>query len=350
MISTSARLLSLLSLLQSQREWSGAELAERTGVDVRTLRRDVDRLRELGYAVSASSGPGGGYRLDRGAVTPPLLFSDDEAIAVALALTETASTLEGSRDAVMGALARMNRLLPPRLSRRLSAVERATTHLTGPRPRTAFRTLASLASAVLDRSVITFGYIDAQANRTRREVEPLRLVHARGHYYLVAMDRHRGALRTFRLDRVEARSLSVTAETFAPPVDDAALDAWVARSVEGRPAAHVAEVAVHGRWEELRATLPHWLGELTPLDESRARLTLRADSLDGLVALVVYTGREVEVLSPPQLREALAAVAARLTNAAARRDAPGTPAPCSRLDSPIEGPWGGAAGASRPAE
>lgn len=317
MLSTSARLLSLLSLLQSQREWPGAELAGRLEVDVRTLRRDVDRLRELGYAVAASAGPGGGYRLDRGSATPPLLFTDDEAVAVALALTEAAGAFDGARDAALGALARVDRLLPPRLRRRLAALEKATVHLAGPRPRAAFRTLAALAGAVLDRDVVAFGYVDAQARRSRREVEPLRLVNARGLYYLVAHDRGRDALRTFRVDRVEPRSVVASGERFAPRATDAEVEAWVARSVEGRPAAFVGELAVRGRYEDLAPALPRWLGELSPLDAERTRVVVRADSLDGLVALAVCVGREVEVLSPPSLAEAFEAVAARLRRAAA---------------------------------
>lgn len=319
MISTSARLLSLLSLLQSQREWPGAELAERIEVDVRTLRRDVDRLRELGYAVVSSTGPGGGYRLDRGSATPPLLFTDDEAIAVALALTETAGTLDGARDAALGALARMNRLLPPRLRRRLASLERATTHLAGPRPRTAFRTLATLAAAVLDHAVVRFGYVDAQARRTRREVEPLRLVHARGVYYLVVWDRDRGALRTFRVDRIDGRSVAPSDERATPRVSGAELDAWIVQAIEGPRALVVGEVAIEGRYEDLAPALPRWLGELSPLDATRTRLVLRADSLDALVALVVYVGRDVEILSPPSLAAAFTAVAARLRRAAGPR-------------------------------
>lgn len=316
MISTSARLLSLLSLLQTRREWPGPELAARLEVDVRTLRRDVDRLRELGYVITSTAGPGGGYRLDRGSATPPVLFTDDEAVAVALALTETAGSLEGAHDAALGALARVDRLLPPRLRRRLAALERATTHVAGPRPRASFRVLATLAAAVTERAVATFGYLDAQARRTRRTVEPLRLVHTRGLYYLIAWDRDRDALRTFRVDRVEAREAAVTDEVFTPRVTGAALDAYIARAVEGAPAAHVGEVAITGRYDDLLARLPRWLGELRPLDAARARLTVRADSLDGLVALVVHAGCEVEVLSPPSLAEAFARVAARLQRAA----------------------------------
>lgn len=315
MISTSARLLSLLSLLQTQREWPGSTLAERMEVDVRTLRRDIDRLRELGYAIASSTGPGGGYRLDRGSTTPPLLFTDDEAIAVALALTETAGTIDGARDAALGALARMDRLLPPRLRRRLSALERATTHLDGPRRRAPFRALAALATAVTDHVVVSFGYLDAQARRSRRAIEPLRIVHTRGLYYVIAWDRDRDALRTFRVDRIDARSVTLSDEGFTPRVTGAALDEYIARTVEGTASAHVGEVSIEGRYDELAVTLPRWLGELAPIDATHTRLTLRADSLDGLVALVVFVGRDVTVLSPPSLAEAFARVAARLQRA-----------------------------------
>lgn len=320
-LSTSARLLSLLSLLQTQREWPGLALAERLEIDVRTLRRDVDRLRELGYVIAASTGPGGGYRLDRGSTTPPLLFTDDEAVAVALALTEAAGSLDDARHAALGALARIDRLLPPRLRRRLAALERATTHVSGPRPRASFHALAALARAITGRTVTAFGYLDAQARRTRRSVEPLRIVHTRGLYYLVAWDRDRDALRTFRVDRLDARSLDCEGDGFTPRVTGDALDAYIARTVEGAPTAHVAEVAVEGRCDDLRVALPRWLGELHPMGETRTRVTVRADSVDGLVALVVMLGRDVEILSPPSLAEAFARVAQRLQRAVAVRGA-----------------------------
>ena len=164
--------------------------------------------------------------------------------------------------------------------------------------------------------MVTFGYVDASANRTRREVEPLRLVHARGVYYLVAHDRGRAALRTFRVDRIEARGVTPSDERFTPAASGAELDAWIAQSIEGRPAPCVGELALQGRYEDLAPALPRWLGELSPLDAGRTRLVVRAESLDALVAMVVYVGREVEVLSPPSLAEAFAAVAARLSRAA----------------------------------
>ncbi|TDD13854.1 YafY family transcriptional regulator, partial [Actinomadura sp. KC06] len=202
---SSARLLRLLSLLQARREWPGPELAGRLGVSVRTVRRDVDRLRELGYPVHATPGAAGGYGLEAGTAMPPLLLDDEEAVAIAVGLRAAAGgAVEGIGEASVRALAKLEQVLPSRLRRRVTALHTATTPLTGPPagPAVDPETLTVLAAACRDRERVRFAYRDAGGAETGRHAEPYGLVTAGRRWYLVAYDADRGAWRTFRADRI----------------------------------------------------------------------------------------------------------------------------------------------------
>ncbi|HEY9369532.1 YafY family protein [Streptomyces sp.] len=204
MTDTPARLLNLLSLLQTPREWPGSELAERLSVSARTIRRDIDRLRELGYPVEATKGAIGGYRLVAGTAMPPLLLDDEEAVAIAVGLRAGAGhAIEGVEEASVRALAKLEQVLPARLRHRVSTLQNATIPLTrGDGATVAPQTLTALAGAVTGQERLRFGYRAGDGAESRRLVEPYRLVSTGRRWYLVAYDLGREDWRTFRVDRV----------------------------------------------------------------------------------------------------------------------------------------------------
>lgn len=203
---TPARLLQLLSLLQTPREWPGGELSDRLGVSRRTVRRDIDRLRELGYPVQATKGADGGYRLVAGKAMPPLVLDDEEAVAIAVGLRAGAGhALEGVDEASVRALAKLEQVLPARLRHQVATLQAATTPLTsGDGPSIAPETLTVMASTVAGRERLRFAYRDKDGGESRRLTEPHRLVSTGRRWYLVAYDLDRADWRTFRVDRVSA--------------------------------------------------------------------------------------------------------------------------------------------------
>jgi predicted DNA-binding transcriptional regulator YafY len=323
-LAASTRVLRLLSLLQARGEWSGRDLGERLEVDVRTLRRDVDRLRDLGYAIDSSSGVGGGYRLGRGTTTPPLLLDDDEAVAVAVALAASAGSNGPSEDVAVGVLAKLNQVLPPRARRKLGAIEAATIALPDGRPRIDFRVLAALAGACRDAVETRFSYLDARGASSRRTVEPLRLVHARMRWYLVARDVDRDDFRTFRVDRVASREVDVTARRFVPREPPEGIAAYAARALVSAPYRFRARLLLAGAVDELAAKIPTWIGTLEARSPRRAVLTVGADTEAALAALILHADVDFELLDPPDLAPALAAAGRRLLAGARalRRAAP----------------------------
>ncbi|MEU5002420.1 transcriptional regulator [Streptomyces sp. NPDC021622] len=240
-----ARMLRLLSLLQTRREWSGAELAERLGVTGRTVRRDIDRLRELGYPVEGTTGHAGGYRLAAGTDLPPLLLDDEEAIAIAVALRTATSGVTGIEETAVRALAKLEQVLPARLRHQVSALQTATVPLAwGGGPQADPGALAALAAACRDHEAVTFDYRSRQATEaTARRVEPHALVAAGNRWYLVAHDLGKDGWRTFRVDRLAA--VSPTGRRFTPrelPADDPA--AHVATTIATAPARYTARATV----------------------------------------------------------------------------------------------------------
>jgi predicted DNA-binding transcriptional regulator YafY len=206
MLRTSARLLRLLSLLQARADWSGQELADQLGVTTRTIRNDMERLRDLGYPVHASPGVGGGYRLGAGAALPPLLLDDEEAVAVAVGLrTAAAGSVTGIQETSIRALAKLEQVLPSRLRYRVNAVAAATVEIPAPGPAVDPEVLTAIAGACRDCQRLRFDYRDHDGSATIRTVEPHRLVHDRGRWYLVAWDVERADWRTFRADRIRPR-------------------------------------------------------------------------------------------------------------------------------------------------
>ncbi|MEQ0557885.1 WYL domain-containing protein [Amycolatopsis sp. NEAU-NG30] len=308
---TSARLLALLSLLQARRDWPGELLAERLDVSVRTVRRDVDRLRELGYPITAAKGPDGGYRLGAGTDLPPLLFDDDQAVALAVALRTVAGA--GIEEAAARALHTVRQVMPSRLRHRVDALAVTAVAPTGPAADPAV--LATLGAVVRAREVLRFGYADGAPRRA----EPHHLVTWRGRWYLVAWDLDRGDWRTFRVDRISPRV--PTGPRFTPrelPGGDVA--AFVAARFEGRDAA--------GEWPcrgEVILGLPARVvaayardGVVEELGPDRCRLVLGAWSWVGLAASIGRFDADVEVVGPDELKDAFAVLARRYAAAADR--------------------------------
>ncbi|MCX5406664.1 YafY family transcriptional regulator [Streptomyces sp. NBC_00335] len=322
MTDTPARLLSLLSLLQTPREWPGSELAERLRVSARTIRRDIDRLRELGYPVEATLGAEGGYRLVAGAAMPPLVLDDEEAVAIAVGLRAGAGhAIEGVEEASVRALAKLEQVLPGRLRRRVGALQSATVAVArGDGASVDPRTLTAIASAVAGPERLRFAYRARDGVASRRLVEPYRLVSTGSRWYLVAYDMERGDWRTFRVDRMSEPY--ATGARFAPrelPMD--AVD-FVRLGLRGG-GTYPVDVTFTG--ERCADALPGWLRERVVVEpgsgavEEGGGVRVRfesADSPEWLVARLGLVGVPFTVHGPGALVEAARALGARLAEAA----------------------------------
>jgi len=310
-LKTSARALRLLSMLQVRREWSGQELSQRLEVDARTIRRDVERLRDLGYMIDASAGPGGGYRLGAGTATPPLLLDDDEAVAVAMALGASAAAA-ATDDVALRVLAKLDQLLPRRLRRRLAALPAVTVSIANPRTAISLSILAAIAAACRDEVQLRFSYRDNRGAVTARSVEPMRLVHTGYRWYLAAWDIARNDWRTFRVDRVQPQPRLAVGERFVPrqpPVDFATL---VSRAISSMPHRYQARVRLNGSLGDIKARIPPWLGVLEPLDDGHCFLTIGGETHEMIAAMIVHAGVDFTLLEPPELAQPIRDVAARL--------------------------------------
>ncbi len=327
MTDPTSRVLDLLSLLQTHRFWSGIELSERLGVSPRTLRRDVDRLRSLGYPVDATPGAAGGYRLAAGAHMPPLLLDDEEAIAIAVGLRAAAgAAIEGIEETSVRAMAKLDQVLPDRLRRRVDAVHSNVVSLrwgSWDGPMVDPEDLAVLSQACRDHEQARFEYERADGEASRRLVEPHALVSAGRRWYLVAWDVRRDDWRTFRLDRLrDARLAGARFDPRELPAADAA--EFVARSLSSRPSRHEAKVLVRGSVEDVEPVARWAGGEVEPVDATTCSVTLGADWLDWLAVGVSSLAMrfEVQLDAPPELVEELATMCTRLGPAIdAARDA-----------------------------
>jgi len=317
MLETSARLLRLLSLFQAQRYWSGAALAERLEVTPRTLRRDVDRLRSLGYPVNSTSGVDGGYQLGAGSTLPPLLLDDDEAVAVAVGLRTAASgTVAGIEEASMRALSKLEQVLPERLRRRVTALYSSILSLARSGPVVDAGLLSLLAGACRDLSTLRFQYSSRDGAMTAREVEPHRLVHTGRRWYLAAWDRGREQWRTFRVDRIQPRVVAGARFT-AREAPDGDFAAYVLRSVTYQPYPHHAVVTLHAPAEAVADRLPPGAGIIEAVGDHRCTLNTGAVSLDTLSVYLALVGFDFEVQEPPELIERVRCLAERFGRAAA---------------------------------
>ncbi|MFG2173474.1 helix-turn-helix transcriptional regulator [Streptomyces niveus] len=327
MTDTPARLLNLLSLLQTPREWPGSELAERLEVSPRTIRRDIDRLRDLGYPVEASRGAVGGYRLVAGTAMPPLLLDDEEAVAIAVGLRAGAGhAIDGVEEASVRALAKLEQVLPSRLRRRVSTLQAATVPLLvrGDAASVDPRTLTAIAAAITGAERLRFGYRAGDGTRTKRQVEPYRLVSTARRWYLVAYDLGREDWRTFRLDRVGEPF--PTGARFTPrelPTGDAAK--FLSSSMSRAQPQIELDVSFAAPAEFVAARLPPSLGVPEPTGPDSCRLRAgSADSLEWVALRLALVDCEFTVRRPALLIEHIAELGGRLTRAAGDGEALGT--------------------------
>ncbi|HEU4948869.1 MAG TPA: YafY family protein [Kribbella sp.] len=325
---TSGRLLRLLSLLQSRRDWTGVQLAERLGVTVRTVRRDIDKLRSLGYPVNATLGVAGGYQLGAGAQLPPLLLDDEEAVAVAIGLrTAAGGTVEGIAETSLRALAKLEQVLPSRLRHRISALQKMTVPLAGGAPTVDPDVLTAVAAACRDHERLRFDYRDRAGTAMLRSTEPHRLVHTGRRWYLVAWDLDRDDWRTFRVDRLKPRI--PTGPRFKPrDLSDAEVARRTSEGISTGVYRYHGRLILHSPAEEVLEVVPPTAGVVEPIDASRCRLIVGSPSLEQLGVYVALLGFDFEIEEPTELYDVIGPIAARLTAALAPRpgnDRPGRP-------------------------
>ncbi|MFE3603831.1 helix-turn-helix transcriptional regulator [Streptomyces sp. NPDC059142] len=303
MLDTSARLLRLLSLLQTPRAWPGSELAERLGVSGRTVRNDIDRLRELGYPVDATRGATGGYRLGAGAVMPPLLLDDEEAVAVTIALrTAAQGAVPGTEETSLRALSKLEQVLPSRLRRRVRTLQAYTVAVPDDRPAPALSAdvLTTLVSACRDRERLRFDYLDHAGSPTRRVVEPYRAVNWGRRWYLVAWDTEREDWRTFRADRIRPRT--PTGPRFAPREPPGAdIAAYVSRRVSGAAWRHHARVTVHAPAADVVERINPAVGLVEAIDAESCLLITGADTVQTLAVHLSLLDLDFDVTEPEEL-------------------------------------------------
>jgi predicted DNA-binding transcriptional regulator YafY len=314
---TSERLLRLLSLLQTPRDWTGSELADRLEVSARTVRHDIDRLRALGYPVRATRGSIGGYRLEAGATLPPLLLDDEEAVAVAIGLrTATGGAVTGIEETSLRALAKLEQVLPPRLRSQVNTLQTYTIHIRqrsgGPTVDPAV--LTELAVTCRDHDRLRFDYSDRRGTATQRRVEPYRLVNAGHRWYLVAWDLERADWRTFRVDRMQP-GMSRGPRFVPRDLTDAEVEALVSRDVPVVGRRVQARVVLHAPAAVISERVGPWVGTITAIDDTSCLLDTGADSLEMLAAHLSVLDIDFTVTEPADLVGHIQLLAARYARA-----------------------------------
>jgi predicted DNA-binding transcriptional regulator YafY len=320
----SSRLLALLSLLQTRRDWPGALLADRLEISSRTVRRDIDRLRELGYPIAAIKGPDGGYRLQAGSELPPLLFDDDQAVAVAVALQSATTAGTGIEEAAVRALGTVRQVMPARLRRQVDAIRVTPIEPTGgqPSPPVDTATLMAIGEAIRAVTVLRFDYASTTAEDATtgppRQAEPHHLVTWGGRWYLVAFDLERDDWRTFRVDRITPRALH--GPRFAPrEVPGGDLAAFISSRFRGSDDGSGqwpcrGEVVVDRPADDIRPYARDATVQTEGTD--RCRVTIGSWSWTALAAKIAGFDADVHVIEPPELAEAFVTLAARCRRAA----------------------------------
>lgn len=314
MLNTSARLLRLLTLLESRREWPGGELASRLEVTVRTIRNDIARLRELGYPVQATSGVAGGYRLGPGADLPPLLLDDEEAVAVALALRSSAGGgVAGIEETSVRALVKLEQVLPSRLRRRVSALGDATSAFTTDGPRIDADLLAALASACRDADRLHFRYVAKDDRSTRRSTEPSAVVYSGYRWYLVAFDLDREDWRTFRIDRIRGGvRAGGRGRRRTVPGGDAAEFVKSQLRAGGEAAGQPGRIRLHLPAAEAGRRVPDRYATIAADGEDACVVSTRGPWSRQFLVWMALLDVPMAVLEPPELVSAARAIVMRL--------------------------------------
>lgn len=322
-----ARILALLSLLQAHRHWRGSELADRLGVSERTVRRDVERLRDLGYPVDAEPGVDGGYRLAVGANVPPLVIEDDEAVALFIGLRSAAlSSVEGVSEATVALMAKVGQIMPDRLRRRVDALGQSVEFMSAAPSDSSvpIASLTVLSQGCRDQEEVRFDYRSRQDESTSRLVQPHQLVSAGRRWYLVAWDVRRDDWRTFRVDRMDTPTLAgARFERGILPAEDAA--AFIKQSIRALRAGHEATVVVSASLVELES-ISRWLNtQPVPIDHHQSRILLVAETsgrLASMIAMLALDYDIVDIDAADDVRDQIATVAGRLQRSIERDDRP----------------------------
>ncbi|PZU49211.1 MAG: transcriptional regulator [Arsenicicoccus sp.] len=310
MTDPTTRVLRLLGLFQTRALWTSEELADRLGVTTRSIRRDIDRLRELGYPVRASSGTGGGYQLGAGGSLPPLLLAEDEAVAVAVCLRLAAGgTVAGVTDSAVRILAKLDQVMPARAREQVAAIHDSTVTVGTARAVVDPEVLMAASRACRDGLRATLRYVARDGEESTRRIEPATLVAVSHRWYLLAFDLDRDDWRSFRLDRVQELTVGTLRGATRDVPDPAA---YITRSVTRAPYRWVATVRVQMGVEELSDRVSPLAGEVTELADGWCELVTGGESLDYLACELVMLGTQVEVLDPPELVAHLDVVCRRL--------------------------------------
>lgn len=316
MSETTGRVLQLLGLLQARRVWTGDELAQRLGVTGRSVRRDIDRLRELGYPVHASTGHGGGYQLGAGAALPPLLLDPDEAVAMAVCLRLAAGgSVAGVGESALRALSKLDQVMPAKLRSQVSAVHETTVTLTsGSDTPVEPDALMTLARACRDHEHVDATYTDIRGNQTQRRLEPYQLVTTGRRWYLLAWDRDKLDWRTLRLDRMT--DVAARGTTFTPrDAPDAAT--YVSRAISSNAYPYVAHVRFFCPSDVVARHFSPAAATIEPDGPDACLVTAGADDPEKIPLFLAMVGCDFEILGPPEVIAGARAVAARL-NASVR--------------------------------
>jgi predicted DNA-binding transcriptional regulator YafY len=316
MLETAARLLRLLALLQTRREWNGPQLAQELSVTTRTIRKDVDRLRALGYRVHAAPGVAGGYRLGTGTSLPPLLLDDEEAVAVTVGLHTAAASggVAGIEETSLRALAKLEQVLPAHLHPRVNALHDTIVASAPASPAVPAAVLTAIAAHIRDRRRLRFDYENHSGRTALRTVEPHRLVHTRGRWYLVAWDVDRDDWRTFRVDRSHPRAHHGGA--FRPRPDPGGdLIGHVERGIGSATWRHRARVKVHAPADQIIARVPPAV-IVEAIDDQACFAHVGSDSAHALAQWLVLLDADFDASHDPELAHELRRLADRLTQAA----------------------------------
>ncbi|MET0898936.1 MAG: YafY family protein [Mycobacterium sp.] len=318
MSETTSRVLQLLGLLQARRVWTGEELAERLGVTGRSVRRDIDRLRDLGYPVHASTGHGGGYQLGAGAALPPLLLDPDEAIAMAVCLRLAAGgSVAGVGESALRALSKLDQVMPAKLRSQVSAVQESTVTLTSGSTDTPVEpeALMTLARACRDHEHVDAAYTDIRGAETSRRLEPYQLVTTGRRWYLLAYDRDKLDWRTLRLDRMsDVRARGTT--FIARDAPDAAT--YVSRSISSSPYRYVARVRYFCSSEVVAQHFSPSSATIEAEGPETCLVTAGADDPEKIALYLAMVGCDFEILGPPEVIDGARVMAQRLADSANR--------------------------------
>ncbi|HUR03241.1 MAG TPA: YafY family protein [Nonomuraea sp.] len=314
MLETSARLLQLLSLLQTPRDWSGADLAHRLEVDVRTVRRDIQKLRDLGYPVHATPGAAG-YRLGAGTKLPPLLLDDEEAVAVAIGLRTAASgTVNGIEETSLRALAKLEQVLPSRVRHRVNLLHSVTVTVPTGGPAVDPDVLTAVAAACREHERLRFDYRSHDGTDSVRITEPHRLIHTGRRWYLVGWDTDRRDWRTYRVDRIRPRI--PTGPRFIPrQAPDVDLAGYLALGVSTAAYRYQARITLYTPAETAAERIPPTVGVIEAVDPQSCLLHTGSNSLDELAIYVALFGFRFRIHQPPELIAHIRDLTARLTDA-----------------------------------